>query len=50
MENCPAWTLFPAKGCPTYRSSPVKEYSRITDRKSVSISVLAVSVLRRPPR
>jgi hypothetical protein len=23
MENCPAKTLFPAKGCPAYRSSPV---------------------------
>jgi hypothetical protein len=23
MENCPAYTLSPAKGCPAYRSSPV---------------------------
>jgi hypothetical protein len=23
MENCPAETPFPAKGCPAYRSSPV---------------------------
>jgi hypothetical protein len=23
METCPAETLFPAKGCPAYRSSPV---------------------------
>jgi hypothetical protein len=25
METCPANTLFPAKGCPAYRSSPVLE-------------------------
>jgi hypothetical protein len=24
LENCPASTLFPGKGCPAYRSSPVQ--------------------------
>jgi hypothetical protein len=27
MENCPDETLFPAKGCPAYRSSPVDDSS-----------------------
>jgi hypothetical protein len=26
MEICSAYTLFPAKGCPAYRSSPVRGF------------------------
>jgi hypothetical protein len=52
MKNCPAYTLFPAKGCPAYRSSPVSSLSQTrklklkANRESIESADKALNLIK----